>query len=57
MIINRTKYEVLKDADDESLNDDINYLTPNAEDIIERKEVVRYLGILMNDKVAFDDQM
>ena len=57
MIFNGTKFEVLKYGKNENLKDDFNYLTPNAEYVIERKEVVRDLGIMMNDKATFDDHI
>ena len=34
-----------------------NFLTPNAEDVIERKEIVRDLGIMMNEKADFSDHI
>ena len=57
MVFNGTKFEVLKYGKDENLKDDFNYLTPNSEELIERKEVVKDLGILMNDKATFDDHI
>ena len=57
MIFNSTKFEVLKHGKNEDLKDDYNYLTPNNENLIERKEVLRDLGVLRNDKANFDDHI
>ena len=39
------------------MKDDFNYLTTNNEELIKRKEVVRDLGIMFNDKATFDDHI
>ena len=40
-----------------TLKNTCDHLTPNAEDLIERKECVRDLGIQMNDKADFKDHI
>ena len=55
MKFNSTKFEVLKHGKDEELKNDFEYFTPDYEDIVETKEVLRDLGIQSNDKATFDD--
>ena len=57
MKFNTTKFEVLKHGKDEELKNDFEYFTPDYEDIVERKEVLRDLGIQSNDKATFDDHI
>ena len=57
MKFNSTKFEVLKHGKDEELKNDFEYFTPDYEDIVERKEVLRDLGIQSNDKATFDDHI
>ena len=57
MKFNTTKFEVLKHGKDEELKNDFNYFTPEYEDIIERKEVLRDLGVQANDKAGFEDHI
>ena len=57
MKFNASKFEVLKHGKNESLKDEFSYFTPNYEDIIERKEVLRDLGIQANDKATFEDHI
>ena len=57
MMLNTTKFEVLKHGKDEELKNDFNYFTPDHEEIIERKEVLRDLGIQANEKATFDDHI
>ena len=42
---------------DKNLKNTCNYLTPNAEDVIERKEVVKDLGIKANANANFKDNI
>ena len=57
MIFNGSKFEILRYGKNEDLKNTCNYLTPNAEDIIERKELLKDLGIKMNDKADFTDHV
>ena len=57
MIFNGTKFEILRYGNNEDLKNTCNYLTPNAEEIIERKELLKDLGIKMNDKADFTDHV
>ena len=57
MIFNGNKFEVMRYGKNEELKNTCNYLTPNAEELIERKEIVKDLGIKMNDKANFNDHV
>ena len=57
MVFNGAKFENIRYGENEELKNTCDYLTPDAEDIIERKECVRDLGIKMNDKADFKDHI
>ena len=57
MAFNGTKFELLRYGFNEELKTLSNYLTPNAENIIEIKDVLRDLGVIMNDKATFADHI
>ena len=57
MMFNSTKFEVLRYGKDENLKNSCDYLTPDADGVIERKEKLRDLGIIMNDKAEFSDHV
>ena len=57
MAFNGTKFELLRYGHDEELKTVTNYLTPEANDIIDVKEALRDLGIIMNDKATFTDHI
>ena len=57
MLFNGSKFEIIRYGKNETLKNTCNYLTPNAEDIIERKEVVRDLGIKVNENANFKDHI
>ena len=57
MIFNGTKFEVLRYGKNEELKNTCNYLTPDAGELIERKELLKDLGIKMNDKADFSDHV
>ena len=46
MMFNSAKFEVLKYGRNEDLKNTCNYLTPDAEGVIRRKEKLRDLGIM-----------
>ena len=52
MKFHATKFEVLKHGKNKSLKEDFSYFTLNNDDIIERKEVLRNLGIQSNYEVS-----
>ena len=54
---NTTKFEVLKHGKDQELKNDFEFFTPDYKDIVERKEVLRDLGIQSNDKATFHDHI
>ena len=45
-----TKFELLRYGHNEELKTLTNYLTPNAENIIDVKDALRDLGVIMNEK-------
>ena len=57
MIFNGTKFELLQHGKNEELKNMYNYLSPNSEEIILRKEVLRDLGVLMNEQATFQDHI
>ena len=57
MVFNTTKFEVLKHGKNEDLKDNYNYFTPEYEDVIERKEILRDLGVMANDKANFEEHI
>ena len=57
MIFNGTKFEEIIYGNNEELKSTCNYLTPNAEETIERKDILKDLGIKMNDKADFSDHV
>ena len=57
MLFNTDKFEVLQIGVKEDLKSSYNYLTPNSESAIERKEKVKDLGVWMKDKADFSDHI
>ena len=57
MMFNGTKFENVRYGASEDLKNTCDYLTPNADGVIERKQVVRDLGIQMNEKADFSDHI
>ena len=55
MVFNATKFEGLKHGKNEELKNQYEYITPDWENLIERKESLRDLGIIVNEKAYFDD--
>lgn len=54
---NSKKLELLRYGWNEEIKDSTDYLTPETEDIIERKECLRDLGIQMNDNGKFSSHI
>ena len=52
MLFNNGKFELLRYGDNQEIKDTTFYLTAN-EDIIEEKEQLRDLGIIMNNQANF----
>ena len=48
MLFNSTKFEMMRYGTQEDIKISTDYLTPDCEDFIERKETQRDLGIIMN---------
>ena len=57
MAFNGTKFELLRYGYNEELKTLSNYLTPEAENVIDVKDVLRDLGVIMNDKATFSDHI
>ena len=49
MAFNGKKFEILRYGKDQELKNSTEYLTPDAEDLIQRKECLRDLGIQMSE--------
>ena len=54
MLFNGMKFEILRYGRNEDLKD---YFTPNFEDIIEEKDCLRDLGILMSNTASFSNHV
>ena len=57
MLFNSKKFELLRYGKNEELKTISNYMTPDCDDIIEVKNVLRDLGVQMNDQANFDDHV
>ena len=56
MLFNNGKFELLRYGNDEDLKNSTYYLSANNE-IIEEKETLRDLGIILNNQANFDDHV
>ena len=57
MKFNGKKFQVVRYGKDENLKDETLYFTENTENIVERYETVRDLGVMMSDDATFKDQI
>ena len=57
MAFNGSKFEVLRYGRNTTLKDSTFYLTPNYENIIEEKESLRDLGIIMANDASFSQHI
>ena len=57
MQFNGKKFQVVRYGKDENLKNETLYFTENTENIVERHEVVRDLGVMMSDDASFKDQI
>ena len=57
MAFNGSKFELLRYGYNDELKCATNYLTPEAEDIIEVKNVLRDLGVIVNSEATFKDHI
>ena len=57
MAFNSNKFEVLRYGWNQELKNSTEYLTPDSEDLIERKEALRDLGIQMSDTGKFSNHV
>ena len=53
MLFNGKKFEMLRYGPNNDLKNSTNYLTPEYEDLIEEKESLRDLGVIMSDDASF----
>ena len=57
MLFNSKKFELLRYGKNQYLKTITNYMTPDCEDVISAKTVVRDLGVEMNDEAHFVDHI
>ena len=57
MQFNAKKFEILRYGRNQILKDSTSYLTPNCEDLIEEKECLRDLGIMMTNDGSFSNHI
>ena len=57
MEFNGKKFQVVRYGKDENLKNETLYFTENTENIVERQEAVRDLGIMMSEDATFKDQI
>ena len=57
MAFNGKKFEILRYGRDQVLKESTEYLTPQAEELIERKECLRDLGIQMSEDGKFSSHI
>ena len=57
MSFNTLKFEALRFGKNKELKNNTNYLTPEADNMIEVKEVLRDLGVMVNDQANFEDHI
>ena len=57
MKFNGNKFQLMRYGNDDSIKDDTIYFTENMENIIERFDKVKDLGVIMNDEANFKDHI
>ena len=57
MKFNAKKFELIRYGKNEELKDNTVYFGPDMKDVIERKENTRDLGVIINDKLNFNDHV
>ena len=57
MKFNGKKFQVMRYGSDEDLKNDTLYFTENTENIVERQETIRDLGVMMSDDASFKDHI
>ena len=57
MTFNGSKFQLVRYGKNEKIKDDTLYFTDNMEDVIERYEKLKDLGVIMNDKADFTDHV
>jgi hypothetical protein len=57
MLFNGKKFELMRYGSKEELKNSTNYFTPQYEDIIEEKETLRDLGVIMSNKATFAEHI
>ena len=54
MVFNGTKFQVIRYGHNEDIKDGTSYFTDDTNDIIERFETLRDLGVILSDNATFD---
>ena len=57
MKFNGSKFQVIKYGKNEALKNETEYFTENTEDLIERHETLRDLGVILSDTAKFDEHI
>ena len=57
MLFNGSKFEMLRYGKDEILRKNTMYFTPDMEDVIEERDSLRDLGVIMNRSASFKDHV
>ena len=57
MVFNGTKFQLVRYGQDENIKNDTLYFTENTQEIIERFETLRDLGVIMSQTATFDVQI
>ena len=57
MLFNGSKFEMLRYGKDENLRKNTMYFTPDMEDVIEERDSLRDLGVIMNRSASFKDHV
>ena len=53
---NSLKFQMLRLGKNQELKDSTYFFTPEYSDIIEHKEVIKDLGVMVDDKLSYNDQ-
>ena len=57
MLFNSNKFEMLRCGRQEDLQESTNYFTTDCEDLIDTKESLTDIGVIMNDKGTFTNHI
>ena len=57
MVFNGTQFQVIRYGDDEDLKNNTEYCTKGTNDIIDRYETLRDLGVILSDDATFNEHV